>query len=424
MNLTGSIPVMLETAATVVLLLLFSEALLGPLLADETNPESSVVLRLMWPPLYAVIFLFALPRWIPAINLAVRMPLTVLLIGWVGLSVFWSIDQGVTFRRFIAIAMTTVFGLHLAVRYNWREFLTLLGIVWLILAIGSIVFSLAVPALGIEHEEHVGAWKGLWFQKNTLGGHMARASFLFGILIITEHQHRHIWSFGFVLSLGLVLMSTSKTSLLGVLIGLGLVAIGALMRRGPISSLSMIWCLVAFGGGFGFLATTQPELFFALLGRDATLTGRTEIWDALGQLIQQRPIFGYGFGAFWSEGSAQAAYVKDLTQWEVPTAHNGWLETWLAIGIVGVSTFVVIFFNTLVRAVISAMRGWHGLFALGFLLQFFLFSMSESIILNQNAIVWVTFVAVSASLVQQKFGRDPKKLLGSRRSRDFLLVNR
>ena len=52
MNLTGSIPVMLETAATVVLLLLFSEALLGPLLADETNPESSVVLRLMWPPLY------------------------------------------------------------------------------------------------------------------------------------------------------------------------------------------------------------------------------------------------------------------------------------------------------------------------------------------------------------------------------------
>lgn len=196
------------------------------------------------------------------------------------------------------------------------------------------------------------------------------------------------------------------------------------MRRGPLITLSTIWSLVFFGGLFAFIVVFQPDLFFDLIGRDSSLTGRTEIWEALRELVNQRPVFGYGYGAFWAEGSAPAEFVKDLTQWDVPTAHNGWLETWLAIGIVGVLLFSVSYALTLVRSVRTATRNWVGFFAIGFLIQFFLFSMSESIILFQNTIVWVSYVAIAASLIQQELGRKPIKLLGPRRRRDFVSVDR
>lgn len=424
MNLAGSIPILIETGIVLLLLLLFSEALLGPLLADEKNPESSVVLRLMWPPIYLVVILLVVSRLWAAINLVVRFPLIIILLLWVAASITWTIDQGVTFRRVLAIGMTTLFGFHLAMRYNWRELLTLFGITWLILGIGSTVVALTMPQIGVESELHVGAWKGLWFQKNTLGGHMGRGCLLFGFLAITERKWRNVWLFGVLLSICLVLLSTSKTALLGMLVGLAILAVGAIMRRGPLLTLSMIWALVFFGGAFVSIIIFQPDLFFELLGRDAGLTGRTEIWVALQELIDQRPLLGYGYGAFWAEGSAPAIYVKDLTQWDVPTAHNGWLEIWLAVGIVGVVLFVFSFILTLVRAVGTATKHWIGFFVIGYLLQFLLFSMSESIILQQNTIVWVTYVAIAASLVQQNLGRKPIKLLGPRRSRDFVLVDR
>ena len=422
-NLAKSIPALFETVIVVVLLLLFSEALLGPLLADEKNPESSTVLRLMWPPIYLVVFLLMVPRLWAAINLVFRFPVIILLLLWVAASVTWSIDQGVTFRRVLAIGMTTLFGFYLAMRYNWRELLVLFGITWLILGVVSTIVSLAVPAIGVESELHVGAWKGLWFQKNTLGGHMARACLLFGFLAITEPKWRSVWTFGVLMSIALVLLSTSKTALLGMLLGLGILALGAIMRRGPLLTLSTIWSLVIFGGVFVSIIVFEPDLFFDLLGRDSGLTGRTEIWAALQELINQRPIFGYGYGAFWAEGSGPATYVKDLTQWDVPTAHNGWLETWLAVGLVGVVLFAISYVLTIARAVATATKSWVGFFVIGFFLQFALFSMSESIILHQNTIVWVSYIAIAASLVQQNLGRGPIKLLGARRRRDFILVD-
>ena len=158
-----------------------------------------------------------------------------------------------------------------------------------------------------------------------------------------------------------------------------------------------------------------------MLGKDATLTGRTDIWEVLLELIKKQPERGYGYGAFWSTGSSPALYVREITQWEVPTAHNGWLEVWLGIGLWGLTLFCLSFLLTIVRAIRAIFGGWIGFFALGFIAQFTVFSMSESNILQQNSITWVAYVAVAASLVQDRLGRQPIKLTGVRRNRDFIL---
>lgn len=38
---------------------------------------------------------------------------------------------------------------------------------------------------------------------------------------------------------------------------------------------------------------------FAATGKDASLTGRTDLWAIATDLISQNPIGGYGYGAFW-----------------------------------------------------------------------------------------------------------------------------
>ena len=423
-RLTATIPLIGESALVVIMLLMFSEALLGPLLTDVTRPEDSPILRAMWFPVYGVIFVMGMARILRLVNLAVRLPIMILLLGFVAASVLWSIDQGLTFRRFVAVGMTTTFGLYLAVRYNWQELLTIFGVTWLILCVGTFIISLAVPSLGVDSDVHVGAWKGLWFEKNTLGGHMSRASFLFGFLMITQPENRKLWLVGLCMSVALVFLSTSATALIGMVLGFLVLATGWIMRRGPIASLSTFGMMVTFAGIFVLVFVTNPDLIFGLIGRDATLTGRTDIWDVLFDLIEERPDRGYGYGAFWGPGSAPAQQVRDITQWEVPTAHNGWLEIWLGIGLWGLSLYFVSFLLTIVRAIRVSFSDWVGFFALGFILQFLLFSLSESVILQQNSITWVAYVAVAASLVQERLGRQPIKLFGGhRRNRDFILAD-
>ena len=225
---------------------------------------------------------------------------------------------------------------------------------------------------------------------------MARASFLFAFLLVMDRPWRMIWAGAVFLSIALVLLSTSKTALLGMLAGFLVLAAGAWMRRGVVTTLSSLWLGVVAAGVGLTLVIVEPGLVFQLLGRDATLTGRTDIWSALTDAIAARPWFGYGYGAFWGLESEPAYRVRLATEWLVPTAHNGWLETALSIGLVGLAALVVSYGLFLVRAARLAVSDWTGIFALGVAGQFLLFSLSESIALQQNTIVWVTYVAIAA----------------------------
>lgn len=423
-RLWNSIPAMVETGVILILLFLFSEALLGPLLASEEEPDGNPVLRLMWLPVYAIVIGLGLLQARKFIAMSWQMPFLVALLLLTAASVFWSIDQALTMRRMIAAGMTTVFGLHLASRYNWRELLTMFGLIWFLLGCLSYVISIGMPAIGLEQEgDHVGAWRGLWFQKNTLGGHAARSSFLFAFLLLTGKDLRRLWTAGLVLSIGLVLLSTSKTSLLGLLIGFLILGLGAAMKRGARLALVLAWFATTIGSLITAIVVFQPALVLQILGRDATLTGRTDIWAALAHVIAERPWLGHGYGAFWAPGSAEAEFVREQVQWAAPTAHNGWLETWLSVGLVGLMIFTLSFITTIGRAIMAAFADWNGIFALGFLAQFFLFSLSESSILQQNSIVWLSYASVAGILMRQGRQRARQNKPGSvRRERDLVPI--
>jgi len=404
-----------ERALIVLLLLMFSEGLLAQLLSSEAEPDGSPLMRMLWLPVYAITLCLCAVKIVPILRIAARSPMLVALTLLAAASFFWSIDPDLSLRRGIAIGCTTLFGVWLAARYEWRELLRLLAVAWLILACASFFASMLFPSFGVMNEIHVGAWKGIWWEKNTLGGHMARASFLFAFLVLMDAPSRRLWAFGLVLSSALVLLSTSKTALLGMLLGFGVLVAAAIMRRGRVTSIAVIWTGVSLA----------PEIMFGLIGKDPSLTGRTDIWAALIDAIEKRPWLGHGYGAFWPVESEPAFRVREAVEWDAPTAHNGWFETALGLGLLGAGAFAISFALTFGRAARRMQTQWTGVFAIGFIAQFLLFSLSESIILQQNAIVWVMYVAVAGRLAiqasedaeQERLSKRPKSRIGETRPR-------
>src|SRR3546814_9448459 len=135
----------------------------------------------------------------------------------------------------------------------------------------------------------------------------------------------------------------------------------------------------------------DADAVFHLVGRDASLTGRTDIWAPLWERLSTRPWTGFGYGAFWHDPEGPAWALRRALQWDVPSAHNGWVELWLDVGLGGVLLFGVTFLAVTGRAVAGAFRdeSTETLWTLVFLTLFVLFSISESSIMRQNNLVWV-----------------------------------
>lgn len=393
-----------EFALLIVILLVFSEGILPRLVPGGEEEDGSALLRLLWLPIYAIALFGLMWKAFDVARVCLRLPFLMLLVAICAASFIWSIEPSLTQRRSLAIIMTTATGLYMGTRYDWQTLLRALGLAWFIIAILAFLTGALNPSFGRMQEVHIGAWQGLYFEKNQLGGAMAMAATFAGFLAIMDRKYRLFWSGFLGLAILLVVLSTSKTALLGLMLGLGVLTICAWMKRGIATGLITLWIGIIGLGLAAAVLVFAPEVVFAVLGRDMTLTGRTDIWIALVDYIQQRPLLGYGYGVFWSPDSGPGNWVRETLEWDAPTAHNGWLEVALSLGLIGLLFLALDFLMTVWRAMMAAINMWVGVFALGFLAQFFLFSLSESSSLQQNSIVWVIYVAIAAKLAARPRG--------------------
>lgn len=388
----------IEAGATVLVFLMMSQALLGQLFDTPPGEDGPAILRIMWLPVYALGLVWLVSRPMQGLRAVSRAPLMLVLALLCMASALWSLDPGLSMRRGFAVVMSVLFGFAIAARWDWKQLITLLAITYAILAFGSLLAVVVSPSFGIQQEIHVGAWRGLWSEKNTLGAIMSYgASASIGAAAVMP-KRRLFWLAVMALQAGLVLMSTSKTGLLALLLVVGGAMGIALVRRGFGFAALMIFFLV-IGAGLGTLVLTlAPVEFLEMLGRDATLTGRTDIWDVLIGQVLDRPWTGYGYGAFWTVESGPVFWVRQATNWPVPTAHNGWLEVALAIGLPGLILLTLVYVGTVGRAAGRLFRGREVFFLLTFFAVVTTVSISESNLVHRNSLMWVVFVAVASKL--------------------------
>jgi O-antigen ligase len=269
-----------------------------------------------------------------------------------------------------------------------------------VLAVLSFFTGAFVPSIGRMSNLFPGAWRGLWQEKNALGGDMTIAFVVFVAAALLEPRRRRLWGAMAALALALVVLSTSKTSLVSLMLGASAIVFVALARRGPIMGvISSFGAVVAIFGAL-CLMFFAADVVFAVLGKDATLTGRTNIWQGVMYEIRQRPLLGYGYGAVWDDksGWGPVYWITKIAGFRAAHAHNSWLEQWLGMGVVGLTAWALYFAQTLILAIVAVYRDKGAYLALPFILVYGLVSLTESIAVVYNDFRWVMFVAVAVKL--------------------------
>ncbi len=407
---------MLEKGFTVLVLLLSTAALLT---LRGVQPESGVfavgtqegdpVARFIWVVVYVVTFSLVAARWRQYMYADLRGKLLLLLMGllllvlvWLAfVSILWSAAPDVTLRRGIALLGTTLIGIYLAIRYSLGEQLRLLAWALGIAALLSLLFALALPSYGISSGVHEGAWKGIFSHKQTLGRLMALSALVFLLLGVSSRRYQRVaCAIFFSLSIGLLLLSDSITALIVFLVVLGLLPFCNVLRWRYTLAVPVLIALILLGVGVAALLLYNLEVALNVLGRDATLTGRTELWIATLEMIRQSPWLGYGYGAFWLGWEGKSAYIWSIVTWQPANAHNGFLDLWLDLGLLGILVFGLGLVMSSWRAVVwvRSTRTVEGFWPLACLLFIFLSDLSQSAILDPNNIYWILYVAVALSI--------------------------
>lgn len=387
-----------ERAGAALCLAQFSEPYFAAVAQSQGLTEPPGYARILFLPVYAFLIWVIWRDRAQALRTARAVPLLMGLIALAGLSTLWSIDSGGTLRRAVWLAATMAFSLYLAWRYEWKQLLQVICTAFVVLIVGSLALGLLAPGIGRMTAEHPGAWSGLWTHKNTLGGIMALGVALCASAAFIDPRRRLTWSAAALGAFALVVLSTSKTALLATALELGVIAFCVIVRRGPLPTViatAGVALAVTIGASIVLLA---PDVIVSALGRDLTLTGRTDIWRAAASAVAAQPWLGYGYYAFWLPENGPAYWVRQAVAWQVQSAHSSWLELALGLGRVGVVLFALQLLATLKRGVGAIGDPRAGFWAPAFLAAFALYTLSESHALQANNLFWAIYVAVAARL--------------------------
>jgi exopolysaccharide production protein ExoQ len=265
------------------------------------------------------------------------------------LSLLWSEQPFTSFKRLIKDFETILVGLIILTEVNVAEAMRAVYVrVSYILFPLSVVFIKYFPEIGRQaNRAGENMFTGVTTQKNSLG----MTVFVFSLFVVWDlvevwkGERARGWKLQagircamLFLGLWLLEMCDSQTSLLCLVLGTATFWVCGRLVRMPqgktilISSLAGIIFLAACDSAFGI-----SDMVIRALGRDPSLTGRTDIWKLVLEQ-QNNPWFGYGYYIFWDTDKGRAVIESFM---KINSAHNGYLETYLDGGYMGVGILCV-----------------------------------------------------------------------------------
>ncbi len=345
-------------------------------------------------------------QWKKSLFITSRNILLCILTLIILLSFIWSLFPVFTLKNLREVLQMTMFALYFAMRFSFKEQVKLIASTFTIGIILSLYYALAVPSIGIHGADHPGAWKGIYDYKNTFGSMMVLSSLAFFLLPIEKPIHHFYKWAGFGASLVMMVLSTSKSSLVIFLLLICMLWIYRNFQwQGKVSivylniAVLIIACITTVG-------LTEWVSIVTGLGKDPTLTGRTIIWDVALAKLQESPLLGFGRGAFWAPGSRYAiASGKAVAVGFIPPhAHNGFIDLALDIGLIGLLLFLINFAITYFRALNRAYAAQNpeDTWPLAFLMFLAMNNMTESYLLRLSNIYWVLYLTIALSLSQRR----------------------
>jgi exopolysaccharide production protein ExoQ len=286
-----------------------------------------------------------------------RMWMLVGLLAWLGASVMWSTFARHAVSEFIALAVTTGFGLYLATRFAMRD-------LWRIVA-AAMAVGLAMSLLAIQRDWQLAVnvqddyWIGIYYNRNSLAPVAAMALLAFIGMVSTTLRRRTIDVA--VLAAGVALAGVaalvlwraqSRTSPLALGVASGALVLWLLVRLiTQRISVARRWhnlaapIAVTVSAVAVFVALRTVGGLASVSGETATFNSRGGLWAQNWVGFLEKPWQGWGWMA--ARRTPQFDLVGEWwividTEW----SHNGYHDLLLGGGVLAGILFVgVVFFG-------------------------------------------------------------------------------
>jgi O-antigen ligase len=319
------------------------------------------------------------------------------------IAIFWSDFPFIAFKRWIKILGDPIMVLILLTEPDPEEALSrLVKRSAYVLVPFSILLIKYYPDIGRGYDDFTGFAMnfGVAHGKNQLGCLcLVLGFFLFWHWLNVwraekgkARRNELLLSGGFLLMIGWLLVKAhSATSFLSLLIGVVVVLlVGRQWVNKKLIGTYVLLAVVAFVAAD--LAFGIFERLVALTGHGATLMGRAELWRQL-LAYHVNPAFGVGFESFWLGDRVQL--FNEGRPWTPNEAHNGYLETYLSLGLVGLLMLIGVIIATFRKIRLELLRdfGW-GRFRLGFLAAVVFYNWTE-VSFRGLSLVWFGFYIIS-----------------------------
>lgn len=396
-----------EQVFTILSLVLFSGGPLTVILSGGLSegdlaqgPADFPQLQVLFLLIYLVTLFLLTLRWRKAIYVFNKAIFIWLLVGITVASILWSSTPAITRVRSLVLVGTSLFGLYLASRYSIKEQLKLLTWTFGIILVLSLLFAVVFPKYGIMGGIHGGAWRGIYDHKNSFGKIMALSALVFWLQATNAKQKHWLPWLGFSLSVCYLLLAKSTTPLINGVTLCTLIPIYQTFRWRYQLMIPAVIAIVTVGGSLSLWMTSNTATLLGSLDKDPTLTGRTNMWPYIWDMVEKQPWLGYGYDGFWHGWDSPAAYVWSAVPWSVPNSHNGFLDLWLQLGVLGVSVFLLGFWTTFIKGLVwlRLSKSSEGFWPLLYLTYMVLANVAESSLMARNDIFWVLYVALALSL--------------------------
>jgi exopolysaccharide production protein ExoQ len=362
-------------------------------LTSIQNAEPNLPVRIFFPAIAVVSVILAirnhsrLRRWPP------HMICLFACVAFAGASILWAFRPEASFARFAqqmmflsSIIIPAMLASPTADLMRGMFFCFAVG------AILSIFFGYQSP-LG---------YAGYFMHKNELGEFSGIA------LLLALHETlypglRRVFGLTIVVTATLLLFwSESKTAFaLALVCPLLAGIIWALRKAMRVSPAITLGCALLCYIAVSSVSSFDINGVSAILYGDPTFSGRTVIWDFASSEISRRPLFGWGYRSFWLVGSDAPSVLDAPTNWvaTMPNAHNGYYDTILDSGYIGLGLLMIFIFTTL--HAMGRVIDWEGArracLMLSLALYVIMYNCLETIWMGSSA-SWVVFVMVAAEI--------------------------
>ncbi len=313
---------------------------------------AALVMNAMLGPLAALTFLgcggLLIVSNIPAsVDSLRRWWFVLLLPAFCLLTVLWSQYPSNSLRYGVQLMFTVVVAIVITGRLSTASLMRLMFIVYGIGVIASILFGRTGTG---------GAWLGVFGSKNAFAAHMAVFALIAAAVALDGKSSmllRLLGAAGAVASAPLLVLAQSAGASMMVAPCLAILLLAVLSARLTGNQKLFVIAMLALAGAALALivATTGDALLAEILegsGKDATLTGRTDLWATGLSYIAERPLQGLGYRSFWVPGFAPAEELWAM--FDVPSGagfnfHNTYISNAVEIGLIGLGLQVAIMYG-------------------------------------------------------------------------------